>query len=56
MLLPRILRGEAASYHGDLDAAHSWTYTQDVARTLVAAAQSDLSWGRAWHVPSNTAI
>jgi len=56
MLLPRILRGEAASYHGDLDAAHSWTYTRDVARTLVAVAQSDLSWGRAWHVPSNTAI
>ena len=55
MLLPRILRGEAASYHGDLDAAHSWTYTLDVARTLVAAAHSDLSWGRAWHVPSNTA-
>jgi nucleoside-diphosphate-sugar epimerase len=55
MLLPSILRGDAASFPGDLDAPHSWTFTQDVARTLVAAAQSDLSWGRAWHVPSNTA-
>jgi nucleoside-diphosphate-sugar epimerase len=38
-----------------LDTPHSWTYTQDVAATLVAAAASSLSWGRAWHVPSSVA-
>ncbi len=55
MLLPRIVRGEVASFPGDLDAVHSWTFTQDVARVLVAASASDASWGRAWHVPSNVA-
>ena len=38
---------------GDLDVAHSWTYTDDVARTLIACAQSESAWGRAWHVPTN---
>jgi nucleoside-diphosphate-sugar epimerase len=55
MVLPSIVHGEVASFHGDLDAMHSWTFTQDVARALVAASVSDASWGRAWHVPSNVA-
>lgn len=55
MTLPALLRGEPASHPGDLDAAHAWSFTKDVARTLVAAAASDASWGRAWHVPSSTA-
>ncbi|WP_436777011.1 NAD-dependent epimerase/dehydratase family protein [Yinghuangia sp. YIM S09857] len=52
MVAPQILAGEAAVYPTDLDAAHSWTYIDDVARTLVAAADSDVVWGRAWFVPS----
>src|SRR5258708_4277215 len=44
MLLPRIVRGEVASFPGDLDAVHSWTFTQDVARVLVAASAPDASW------------
>ncbi|WP_055529761.1 NAD-dependent epimerase/dehydratase family protein [Streptomyces graminilatus] len=47
-----VLAGSPVSYPGDLDAPHSWSYTVDVARTLVAAARHDESWGRAWHVPS----
>ena len=54
LALPRILRGEALSYPGDLAAAHSWSFTRDVALTLVRAAGQASSWGRAWHVPSNT--
>lgn len=52
MTLPSLLRGEEALYPGDLDLPHSWTFTGDVAKTLVAASRSDASWGRAWHVPS----
>lgn len=53
MTLPALLRGEPAAYPGDLDALHSWTFTRDVAATLVAAARHGLAWGRAWHVPSH---
>jgi nucleoside-diphosphate-sugar epimerase len=53
MVLPALLRGERATYAGDPDAPHSWTFTGDVAATLVAAARSERSWGRAWRVPSH---
>lgn len=36
----------------DLDAPHTWTYVGDVARMLVAVADDEQSWGRAWHTPS----
>jgi nucleoside-diphosphate-sugar epimerase len=39
-----------------LDVAHSWTYTGDVARTLVAVARSDKAWGKAWHTPQTSDI
>ncbi|MES2940803.1 MAG: hypothetical protein V4864_24200 [Pseudomonadota bacterium] len=51
-VLPALLAGEAARYTGQPDAAHSRTYVGDVARTLVAVAGRDDTWGRAWHVPS----
>jgi nucleoside-diphosphate-sugar epimerase len=52
-----VLAGEPATFFpADLDAVHSWSYTVDTARTLVAAAGSDMSWGRAWHVPSTAEI
>ncbi|MBU3062950.1 NAD-dependent epimerase/dehydratase family protein [Nocardia sp. NEAU-G5] len=49
-----VLVGSPVSYPGDLDAPHSWTYTGDAARTLIAAARNEKSWGRAWHVPSTS--
>jgi nucleoside-diphosphate-sugar epimerase len=36
----------------DLDALHSWTAVDDVARILVAIASDESSLGRIWHVPS----
>lgn len=54
-VLPALLQGEESVFPGDLDAAHSWSFTLDVAATLVAAAESDLSWGRAWLAPSSVA-
>jgi nucleoside-diphosphate-sugar epimerase len=52
-LVPRILAGKSCQVIGDVDAAHSWNYTADVARTLITCAQDDRSWGRAWHAPAN---
>ncbi|WP_068057961.1 NAD-dependent epimerase/dehydratase family protein [Nocardia xishanensis] len=54
MIGAQVLAGSPASYPGDLDAPHSWTYIGDAARTLVAAARQEQSWGRAWHVPSSS--
>lgn len=54
MVGAQVLSGEPVSYPGDLDAPHSWTYTEDAARTLIAAARHADSWGRAWHVPSTS--
>ena len=53
MLIPRILAGKSCQVIGNVDAPHSWNYTDDVARTLVTCAQDDRSWGRAWHAPAN---
>lgn len=54
MIGPKVLAGEEVVFPADLDAAHSWTYTGDVARTLVAVARSADAWGRAWHTPQTT--
>ncbi|MCM3885496.1 NAD-dependent epimerase/dehydratase family protein [Frankia sp. R82] len=53
---PAVLAGTPAVYPGDLDAPHAWSYVGDVARTLVAAAGHEQSWGRAWHVPSTSQL
>jgi nucleoside-diphosphate-sugar epimerase len=50
-VLPRVLAGRRASVPADLDAPHTWTAVGDVARTLVAVADDEGAWGRAWHVP-----
>lgn len=56
MIGPQVLAGEEVVFPANLDVAHSWTYTGDVAATLVAVATSDLSWGRAWHTPQTSDI
>lgn len=55
MLLPRLLAGEQAVIPGEPDALHPWTFTKDVARTLVAASGYTGEWNRAFHVPSQHA-
>jgi nucleoside-diphosphate-sugar epimerase len=52
-VVPRVLAGRSCQVIGDPDVEHSWTFTDDVARTLIACAASPAAWGRAWHVPSN---
>lgn len=48
-----LVSGSRARMIGNVDLPHSWTYTGDVARTLVAAAADDAAHGQAWIVPSN---
>lgn len=48
-----VLAGKRAFVPAALDVPHSWTSTVDAARMLVAAADDERSWGRAWHVPSH---
>jgi nucleoside-diphosphate-sugar epimerase len=52
-MVPRILRGKGVSVLGRTDRPHTWSYTGDVCRMLVAAGRDPRAWGRAWHVPSN---
>lgn len=51
-VLPRVLRGRPVRVIGDPDAAHSWSYLPDVARTLAVLATDERAWGRPWHVPT----
>lgn len=52
LVTPKVRAGEPAGYPGDLDVAKSWSYIDDVARTVATIARDERSWGRAWHVPS----
>jgi nucleoside-diphosphate-sugar epimerase len=52
MTLPPLLVGKPAVMPGNLDALHAWSFTKDVAQTLVAASRYSGDWGRAFHVPS----
>jgi nucleoside-diphosphate-sugar epimerase len=47
-----MLAGRKASVLGDPDQPHTWTFTEDMAATLVALGADPRAWGRAWHVPS----
>ncbi|NIK56815.1 NAD-dependent epimerase/dehydratase family protein [Kribbella shirazensis] len=56
MVLPKVVAGKRGSMPADLDAPHSWTYVGDVARTLIAVANDESAWGRAWHVPTSEPV
>lgn len=51
LVAPRVREGELALVHGNPDAAHSFSYTEDVAAALVAVSGDERAWGRAWHAP-----
>ena len=54
-MVPRLLHGRTVRVIGRTDVAHTWTYIDDVARTLVVLGSEERAWGRPWHVPSNPA-
>jgi nucleoside-diphosphate-sugar epimerase len=51
-VMPKVLAGKKAQVMASLDTRHTWTYTEDMAMTLVAIGADERAWGRAWHVPS----
>jgi nucleoside-diphosphate-sugar epimerase len=48
-----LLAGRPVAVYGNPDMDHSWTFTGDVGRTLVAAATNSAAWGHAWHAVTN---
>ncbi|GAB3267024.1 NAD-dependent epimerase/dehydratase family protein [Kineosporia babensis] len=52
-VLPKALEGKNVTVIGSPDQPHTFTYVNDVARTLAAAAADPTAYGRSWHVPSN---
>ena len=50
--IPKLLAGKKVTVMPSADTLHTWTYTEDMAATLVALAGDERAWGRAWHVPS----
>lgn len=55
LALPSLLKSEPVSFLGNPDVAHAWSFTKDTAKTLVAASRFTGEWGRAFHVPSQSA-
>ncbi|NYJ75757.1 NAD-dependent epimerase/dehydratase family protein [Allobranchiibius huperziae] len=51
-ITPAFRKGRTAYVPADLDAPHTFTNVQDMARTLIAAAYDPSSWGKVWHAPS----
>ncbi|GLY00770.1 NAD-dependent epimerase/dehydratase family protein [Actinoplanes sp. NBRC 101535] len=53
VILPALLKGSSSAMApADVDLPHSFTYTGDMAQTLITLAADDRAWGKAWHVPS----
>lgn len=50
---PTLRKGKTVSVIGNPDMTHSWTFTGDVGRTLVAAATNEFAYGKAWHAVTN---
>jgi len=56
VLLPAIAKGRTAWAPADVDLPHSFTYTGDMARTMVALARDERAHGKAWHAPTAPAV
>ena len=52
MALPALRPAGPCGCRCPLDVPHTFTYTGDVARALIALGRDERAWGRAWHVPS----
>ncbi|GAA2367451.1 NAD-dependent epimerase [Dactylosporangium salmoneum] len=50
--LPAMRAGRTAWLPASVDVPHTYTYTDDAARTLVELAPQAKAWGKAWHTPS----
>ncbi len=50
-IFPGVLEGRPVTWPGDLDAETEFIYVDDAATAMIKLAESDVSWGQAWHVP-----
>ncbi|NEE02988.1 NAD-dependent epimerase/dehydratase family protein [Phytoactinopolyspora halotolerans] len=50
------MAGKPVRVLGDPDAPHSFTYVDDVARTLAVLGTDERAWGHPWHVPSSPPV
>jgi nucleoside-diphosphate-sugar epimerase len=53
-VVPNLLLGKPVQLLGALDQPHTWTDPDNVALLMMAVADDDRSWGKPWHVPSNS--
>jgi nucleoside-diphosphate-sugar epimerase len=56
VILPAIQKGRTAWAPGDITVPHSFTYTGDQARTMIALSRDERAYGKAWHTPTNPPI
>lgn len=54
--LERMLAGKAPRWMGKPGVPHTWAYTLDNGRALVALALDDTAYGEAWHLPAGEPI
>jgi nucleoside-diphosphate-sugar epimerase len=50
-IFPAAIDGTTVSWPGDLDAEREFVHVDDAATAMVRLAESDVAWGKAWHVP-----
>ena len=53
-IFPAVLEGATVSWPGDLEADREFLHVDDAALAMAFLARSDISWGKAWHVPGPT--
>ncbi len=51
-----VMAGKPANFLGDLDVAHTYTYSDDCARALVTLGQQEEALGETWHIPNAAPI
>jgi nucleoside-diphosphate-sugar epimerase len=56
MLLPAIEKQRTAWAPGNVHLPHSFTYTGDMASTMITLARDDRAHGQAWHAPTPPAV
>ena len=52
-IFPQVLDGKQVTWPGDLEAEREFVYVEDAAEAMVKLAESQVSWGEAWHVPGS---
>jgi nucleoside-diphosphate-sugar epimerase len=53
LVIEPILKGKKAMWIGSLDAPHTISYIDDVARGLIVLAENDRAYGEVWHIPAS---